>query len=321
MKAHIVGGGFGGLAAAAFLIRNADVPGTDITIYEAGERVGGGFSLSGSAQTGYSLPGSVFDAEFRCTFDLLGTIPSASDPAVSVKDEFFAFNARNPFHDKAHIIDRGGLILHGPHFGLSIRDGLDLMRLALMPETTLDGRRIDEFFSQQFFSTEFWLLWSTIMGSLPQHSAMEFRRYMNRALLLFPDLSDMRHVLRTPLNQYQSFIEPLVAWLRPRGVDLLTGAFVRDIGFAPLPGRITVERLDYERDGAAISVAVAPDDLVLVTLGSQAEDASVGSMTEAPPPRRSGRSSALWKRLRKGAWISAIPACSSARLRCLPPDG
>ena len=300
MKAHIVGGGFGGLAAAAFLIRNADVPGTDITIYEADERVGGGFSLSGSAQTGYSLPGSVFDAEFRCTFDLLGTIASASDPAVSVKDEFFAFNARNPFHDKAHIIDRDGRIVHAPHFGLSIRDGLDLMRLALMPETTLDGRRIDELFSQQFFSTEFWLLWSTIMGSLPQHSAMEFRRYMNRALLLFPDLSDMRHVLRTPLNQYQSFIEPLVAWLRPRGVDLLTGAFVRDIGFAPLPGRITVERLDYERDGAAISVAVAPDDLVLVTLGSQAEDASVGSMTEAPPPRRSGRSSALWKRLAQG---------------------
>jgi oleate hydratase len=43
MKAHIVGGGFGGLAAAAFLIRNADVPGQDITtIYEADERLGGG---------------------------------------------------------------------------------------------------------------------------------------------------------------------------------------------------------------------------------------------------------------------------------------
>ena len=30
MKAHIVGGGFGGLAAAGYLIRNADVPGQDI---------------------------------------------------------------------------------------------------------------------------------------------------------------------------------------------------------------------------------------------------------------------------------------------------
>jgi len=36
------------------------------------------------------------------------------------------------------------------------------------------------------------------MGSLPQHSAMELRRYINRALLLFPNLSDMRNILRAP---------------------------------------------------------------------------------------------------------------------------
>jgi oleate hydratase len=68
----------------------------------------------------------------------------------------------------------------------------------------LDGRRIEDCFSADFFSTEFWLLWSTIMGSLPQHSAMEFRRYINRALILFPDLSDMSNILRTQLNQYQA---------------------------------------------------------------------------------------------------------------------
>jgi oleate hydratase len=190
--------------------------------------------------------------------------------------------------------------VHGPHFGLSLRDGLDLVRLALTPEAMLDGRRIEEFFSPRFFSTEFWLLWSTIMGLLQQHSATEFRRYMNRALALFPDLSDMRHVLRTPFNQYQAFIEPMLAWLRPRGVEFLTSAFVRDIGFAPSPGRITVNRLEYERDSSATSVAVGPEDVVLVTIGSQVEDVSVGSMTEAPQPRRGGQSSALWKRLAQG---------------------
>ena len=75
MKAHIVGGGFGGLAAAALLIQNAKVPGTDITIYEADEPLGGGFFLDGSAETGYNLPGSVFDKEFRCTFELLKCDP------------------------------------------------------------------------------------------------------------------------------------------------------------------------------------------------------------------------------------------------------
>jgi hypothetical protein len=33
-------------------------PGGDITIYEADERLGGGFFLGGSAESGYNLPGS-----------------------------------------------------------------------------------------------------------------------------------------------------------------------------------------------------------------------------------------------------------------------
>jgi len=297
MKAHIVGGGFGGLAAAGLLIRNAQVPGHDITIYDADERLGGGFFLSGSAGSGYNMPGSVFDSEFRCTFDLLKSIPSTGDANVSATDEFFDFNRRHPLHDLARLIDRNGRIVHGPRFGLSLGDGFHLARLVLTPEEKLEGRRIDEFFPPRFFSTEFWLIYSTIMGSLPQHSATELRRYFNRTLQLFPDLSDMAGILRTPVNQHQAFIEPLVAWLRARGVEFQSRTFVRDIGFAEVPDRLTVNRLDCERDGVVTSVAVEPDDLVLVTTGSQAAGASVGSMTEAPSRRRNERSWQLWKRL------------------------
>jgi oleate hydratase len=300
MKAHIVGGGFGGLAAAALLIRNAEMSGSDITIYEADEVLGGGFFLGGSAQSGYNLPGSVFDKEFRCTFDLLKAIPSARNPSISVTDDFFAFNLGEPYHDRAHIFDRNLRIVHGPRFGLSLLDGLCLARVVATPEAFLNGRRIDEFFSKKFFSTEFWFIWSTIMGSLPQHSVIEFRRYMDRFLYLFGDLSDMTGVMRTPINQHQAFIEPLVAWLRPRGVNFLTGTFVADIGFAPSSDRITVDRLDCQRGGAAMPVAVAPDDIVLVTTGSQAADICAGSMTKAPSPRPSGRSWALWEHLALG---------------------
>src|SRR6185369_3491146 len=288
------------LAAAALLIRNAGVSGENITVYEADEQLGGGFFLGGSAESGYNLPGSVFDKEFRCTFELLKSIPSASNPSVSVTDEFLTFNTSEPYHDKAHIFDRDLRRVHGPRYGLSLSDGLSLTRFLLTPEAMMDGRRIEEFFSKRFFSTEFWLLWSTIMGSLPEHSAIEFRRYMNRFLYLFGHLSDMTGVMRTPINQHQAFIEPLVAWLRPRGVNFLTGAFVKDIAFAPSPGRMTVDRLDYERGGSVTSVAIAPADLVLVTTGSQAADLSVGSMAEAPRPRPTGRSWALWTRLAEG---------------------
>ena len=150
MKAHIVGGGFGGLAAAALLIRNAGMSGADITIYEADEQLGGGFFLGGSATSGYNLPGSVFDKEFRCTFDLLKSIPSIRNPSISVTEEFFAFNNGEPYDDRAHILDRDGRIVHGPRFGLSLGDGLSLTRLVLTPEAMLDGRRIQEFFPRDF---------------------------------------------------------------------------------------------------------------------------------------------------------------------------
>lgn len=143
--------------------------------------------------------GSVFDAEFCCTFDLLGNVPSTRDPTVSVKEEFFAFNKQRAFNNRARLLDRDGHRIHGPRFGLGLRDGFDLARLMLTPEARSEDRRIDEFFSSRFFTTEFWLMYSTIMGSLPQHSAAELRRYLNRTLHQFPDLSDMANILRTPI--------------------------------------------------------------------------------------------------------------------------
>jgi oleate hydratase len=300
VKAHIVGGGFGGLAAAALLIRNAGAPGNAITIYEAEEKLGGGFFLDGDPQTGYNLPGSVFDKEYRCALDLLATIPTEAYPNISVKEQFLTFNWEHPFVDQTHIIDRDLRPVHGSRYGLSWRDGFALGKLSLTREEKLDGRRIQDFFSPPFFETEFWLLWSTIMGSLPQHSLIEFRRYLNRFVYLFPDLSTMAHVLRSQFNQHEAFIKPLVAWLKKQNVNFAKGAFVNDIGFAESPGRMTVDRLDYERGGAATSVDVAPEDIVLVTTGSQAADISPGTMkTAPPPPPHPGRSWALWERLAK----------------------
>ena len=110
--------------------RDAGMSGKDITIYEAGDHLGGAFSLAGAAATGYIVPtGAVFDAEFRFTFDLLATIPSASRSrrAHPARAAFWHQHARPA--------------------------RLCLVRLALTPEAKLDGRRIDEFFRADFFAT------------------------------------------------------------------------------------------------------------------------------------------------------------------------
>ena len=298
MKAHIIGGGFGGLATAALLIRNADLSGPDITIYEADEKLGGGFFLEGDATSGYSLPGSIFDKEFRCALDLLAHIPTRSFPSISVAEQFLTFNKEHPFVDRTHVVDRHLQRLHDQRYGLTLSDGLRLARLSLTPEASLDGEVIRDWFPPKFFATEFWLLWSTLMGSLPQHTIIEFRRYLNRFVYLFPDLSSMANVLRSQFNQHEAFVEPLASWLGRKQVNVLKGAFVSDIAMTESLGRLTARRLLYERAGASVSVDIDPRDVVFVTTGSQAADLSSGTMNSPPgPPLHPGRSWALWKSL------------------------
>ena len=299
MKAHIVGGGFAGLAAAALLIRNANVPGPDITIYEAEDELGGGFFLDGDAEHGYNLPGSIFDKEFRCALDLLGTIPIQNYSNINVAEQFLTFNQEHPFDDQTHIVDGSLRRVHDPlRYGLTLSDGFTLAKLSLAPESSLDGQLIKDWFSPRFFETEFWLLWSTLMGSLPQHTIIEFRRYLNRFVYLFPDLSTMANVFRSQFNQHEAFVEPLVAWLERKQVTFVKGVFVSDIEFTGSSGRMTVNRLKCERGDAARWVDVTSDDIVFVTTGSQAADLSAGTMdAPPPPPLNPGRSWALWKTL------------------------
>ena len=299
MKAHIVGGGFAGLAAAALLIRHANMSGPDITIYEAEDKLGGGFFLDGDAEHGYNLPGSIFDKEFRCALDLLGTIPTQYYPNINVAEQFLSFNQEHPFDDRTHIVDGNLRRVHDPlRYGLTLGDGFTLAKLSLTPESSLDGQLIKDWFSPRFFETEFWLLWSTLMGSLPQHTVIEFRRYLNRFVYLFSDLSTMAHVFRSQFNQHEAFVKPLVAWLEGKQVKFVKGAYVSDIEFTQSSGRMTVNRLKYERGDVATWVNDTSDDIVFVTTGSQAADLSAGTM-DAPPPSspHPGRSWALWKTL------------------------
>ena len=106
MKAHIVGGGFGGLAAAALLIRNAGVPGQDITIYEADERAGRRVLFRWRPQSGYNLPGSIFDKEFRCAFDLLAESPPKPTPTFPSRSNSSLSITSTRSYDQTHIVDR-----------------------------------------------------------------------------------------------------------------------------------------------------------------------------------------------------------------------
>src|ERR1039457_1685911 len=93
-KAYLVGGGIGSLAAAAFMIRDGSVPGSNITILEAAPVLGGSLDGGGDPENGYSLRGGrmLTTDNYECTWDLYKSIPSLINEGKSVFDETVEFN-------------------------------------------------------------------------------------------------------------------------------------------------------------------------------------------------------------------------------------
>ncbi|MFD8303652.1 oleate hydratase [Streptomyces sp. NPDC059690] len=309
-KAYLVGGGISALAAAAFLIRDGGFEGADIHLFEEQRQLGGSLDAGGTADAGYSMRGGrMFEAEFRCTYDLLSGIPTLDDPSVSVTEEILAGHEEFGWDDAARLVDGEGRIVDTSTMGFSERDRLELVRCLASAESRLDGKRITDCFGEHFFTTNFWFMWCTTFAFQPWHSAIEFRRYLRRFIHLFPEFSSMSGIHRTRYNQYDSIVRPLAAWLGERGVVVHAGARVTDLAFTPGQHSGTVETLYVTRGGVEEKIAVTPEDLVFVTNGSMTDASTLGTHTSAPPPAP-GRSGSwlLWHRLARGREEFGNPA-------------
>ncbi|MFF4910127.1 oleate hydratase [Streptomyces sp. NPDC001260] len=309
-KAYLVGGGIAALAAAAFLIRDGGFEGADIHLFEEQRQLGGSLDAGGTPDAGYSMRGGrMFEAEFRCTYDLLSGIPTLDDPSVSVTQEILSGHEEFGWDDVARLVDGEGRIVDTSTMGFSERDRLELVRCLATAESRLDGKRITDCFGEHFFTTNFWFMWCTTFAFQPWHSAIEFRRYLRRFIHLFPEFSSMSGIHRTRYNQYDSIVLPLAAWLRERGVVVHAGARVTDLAFTPGRHSGTVETLYVTEGGVEEKIAVTPEDLVFVTNGSMTDASSFGTHTSAPPPAP-GRSGSwlLWHRLARGREEFGNPA-------------
>ena len=96
-KAYLVGGGIGSLAAAAFMIRDGNVPGGNISILEATPIMGGSLDGAGDPVAGYSLRGGrmLTTDNYECTWDLYKSIPSLHNKGKTVFDETVEFNEKH----------------------------------------------------------------------------------------------------------------------------------------------------------------------------------------------------------------------------------
>jgi hypothetical protein len=308
-QAYLVGGGIASLAAAAFLIRDGDMRGEDITILEGTDLLGGSLDAAGTATEGYTLRGGrMLESKYLCTFDLFSSIPTL-DGTTTVTEEIFAWNRTMKTSSKSRLF-RDGKRQTAPRFDLSERHILNLERLVLEPEVLLGRTTIAEQFDEAFFETNFWLMWSTTFAFQPWHSAVELKRYLARFVHMVTGFERLEGIMRTVYNQYDSMVRPLLKWLGERNVDFRLGTRVLDLGFGHEDGELTVERILYERDGARGEVTVHSGDRVFVTLGSMTEASSLGSTHAAPilGDKPDGGAWKLWEKIAQGRSDFGRPA-------------
>ena len=129
-KAYLLGGGIGSLAAAAFMIRDGEFSGENITILEAKPVMGGSLDGAGNPTDGYSLRGGrmLTTDNYECTWDLFKSIPSLTLPGKTVFDETIEFNEKYKSHAMARLIDRQRAKVPVSSMGFSMHDRQELLR-------------------------------------------------------------------------------------------------------------------------------------------------------------------------------------------------
>jgi len=318
LHAHMIGGGIGSLAAAAFMIRDGLIPGSDITIYEALPILGGSLDGGGNADDGYTLRGGrmLTTDNYECTWDLFKTIPSLSAPGDSVFDETVAFNLRHTPDSRARLVDRNRHRVDVKSMGFSMSDRVELAGIVEASEEKLGSSRITDWLSPPFFETSFWKMWATTFAFQPWHSATEFNRYLHRFMLEFTRIETLAGVKRTIYNQYDSLVRPLVHWLETRGVRFVTACTVTDIALKSEGELIVATGLTLLRNGEKETVALSVDDLVFFQNASMTDASSYGSMIASPPKLTKDDSSgwSLWERIAAGRPEFGNPAAFNSNV-------
>jgi oleate hydratase len=295
---YLVGGGIASLAAAAFLIRDGDIPGHNITILEESSKIGGSLDAAGTAEDGYVMRGGrMLESKYLCTYDLFSSIPTL-DERMTVTQEIFAWNETLKTSSKSRFF-RGGHRIDAPSYGLNEKHILTLERLGLEPEGMLGRSSIADHFHSSFFATDFWLMWCTTFAFQPWHSAVEFKRYLLRFTHMVSGFNTLNGIMRTVYNQYDSMVRPLQKWLQERGVQFKLNTRVAALDLHHEPDGYTVRGIHCEKNERGEDIKVNAGDKVLITLGSMTEASSLGSMDAAAPLKGQpdGGSWALWESL------------------------
>src|SRR5665213_2123613 len=272
---YLVGGGIASLAAAAFFIRDGAIRGSNITILEESDKIGGSLDATGTPSDGYVMRGGrMIESKYLCTYDLFSSIPTL-DESKTVTQEILEWNETMKTSSKSRLF-RSGHRVNAPQFGLSEKHILTIERLELEPEGMLRRTSIADQFDPAFFETDFWLMWCTTFAFQPWHSAVEFKRYLVRFTHMVEGFNTLSGIMRTVYNQYDSMVRPLQKWLEEHGVKFALNHRVIDLALSHDDEGYAVKGILCIHDGLLDEIQINEKDKVIVTLGSMTESSSLG---------------------------------------------
>lgn len=181
-SAYIVGSGLGSLAAACFLVRDAQMPGKNITILEAMDIAGGACDGINDPVRGYVMRGGrEMEDHFECLWDLFRSIPSIETEGVSVLEEYYWLNKHDPNYSLCRAtVNRGKDAHTDGKFGLSRKGCMEIMKLFFTKDEDLYDKTIEDVFDDEVFDSNFWLYWRTMFAFENWHSALEMKLYFQR---------------------------------------------------------------------------------------------------------------------------------------------
>lgn len=298
--AWIVGSGIAGLSAAAFLVRDAQMPGKNITILEELKIPGGALDGIKEPEKGFVIRGGrEMEAHFECLWDLFRSVPSLEEKNASVLDEFYWLNKRDPNYSlQRATIKQGQDAGTGKEFTVSDKAQKEIVKLFLATREEVENKRIDQVFSEDFFKSNFWMYWQTMFAFQTWHSALEMKLYLHRFVNHIHGMPDFSTLKFTKYNQYESLVLPLHKWLEDQGVVFQFSTEVEDVDFEITDDKKQATRINWIQNGEKGGKDLGPDDLVFMTIGSLTENSGLGDQN-TPAKLHEGHAPAweLWRRI------------------------
>lgn len=300
-SAYIIGSGLAGLSAAVFLVRDAQMKGENIHILEELPVAGGSLDGAKRPNAGFVVRGGrEMENHFECLWDMYRSIPSLEIPGASYLDEYYWLDKEDPNSSNCRLIyNRGDRLPSDGQYGLG-KCTNEIVKLIMTPEKELQGETIEEFFSDDFFKTNFWTYWATMFVFEKWHSAAEMRRYAMRFIHHIDGLPDFTALKFNKYNQYESMVKPLLAYLKDHGVQFEYDCHVDNVVVDHEGKQKVAKKIVMTKNGEQSDIDLTPDDIVFVTNGSITESSTYGDQnTPAPITHDKGSSWKLWENLAK----------------------